>query len=276
MVHSRNDIGKAGILDPFQPTLNECLWQNDKLRPEIREQILEVAQEIADITNVQIEGLLMYGGAAGYQYSDESDIDVSVYPKHTSELAANYKEVLNIFRGRIEKVCGMELHFFLKDESQTELREASEAVYDILNDSWVTKPVKEEFNPYEEWADKIMQAQKIEGMLEVELKYLTSYLRTIENMDTAVPVLEKFVSIIDILRKIRSDEHIELRQKAVKEDITVKDRATQNEITWKYLDQAGLLKKLDFIKKALENSEEQEMLPVTMDQPIKPIYKSLY
>lgn len=275
MPQFRKDIGKAGILDPFQPTLNECLWENEKLKPEVRNDIIKIANELAEITGVEISDLLIYGGAAGYQYSSESDIDVSVYPNYNEEIEKNYEKILDIFRGRIEEICGMELHFFLKGINEKERREASESVYDIINDAWITKPQKCDFNPYERWADKIMEAEKIESMLKQQLADLKLYLSRISSIDQATPILTKFAEVISKLRIQRKEEHLSLRDKAVQEDVSVEDRATQNEITWKHLDKAGILKVLDLIKDSIDQNRNVEIKNV-VDENIDPIHQDLY
>lgn len=252
MSQFKKDIGKAGILDPFQPNLNECLWEGETLKPDIRNEIIKVATELAEITEIKITDLLMYGGAAGYQYSGESDIDVSVYTEFDKKTTENYEEILDIFRGRIEKICGMELHFFLKGPGEIERREANESVYDVLNNKWITKPKKHSFNPYEKWADKIAEAEKINSVIKHQLKLLKAYLEKMNSLEKAKPTLLKFASVVSVLREQRKKEHLKLREKAIKEDISVEDRATQNEITWKYLDKSGVLKVLDAIKDSIK------------------------
>lgn len=274
-----DDIGKAGILDPFQPTLNPCLWQGESLKPEVRDEIVQVANELAQLTGVEIQALLMFGGSAGYQYSSDSDIDVSVYPKN--DTIDNYEKTLDVFRNRIEHICGLELHFFLKDDSETEIREASEAVYDILNNQWITKPVKHDFNPFVEWSDKIVHAEEVSDILREELSKLKAFIYdikgTTQSLEPVLPVLTKFAKIITKLREKRKQEHKELRKKALKEDISVHDRATQNEILWKYLDRLGILSKLDFMKDAVKQhmGESEYQSIVLEDETIDPIYKGL-
>lgn len=280
VIAMRDDIGKAGILDPFQPTLNECLWEGENLRPEIRQEIMQIAEELGQITGIKINDLLMYGGSAGYQYSGDSDIDVSVYPEIDENFTENYEKNLNVFRGRIEEICGLELHFFLKNQKEPELREANENVYNITDNSWVTKPTRHDFNPFEEWADKIMEAQEIEKMINSEMSLLEEYLVGLRGsglgLETTIPVLDRFADIIRVLREKRKSEHLKLREKAIKEDISVEDRATSNEIIWKYLDQVGLLKKLDFIRKAVDQFEEKEELSPIINEQIRPIHQDLY
>lgn len=275
-----DDIGKAGILDPFQPALHPCLWQGESLKPEVRDEIIQIANEVAHFAGIEIEAILMFGGAAGYQYSSDSDIDVSVYPKQGT--VEDYKKALDLFRNRIEIICGLELHFFLKDDTETEIREASEAVYNVLENEWVTKPEKHDFDPFVEWADNIAEAQQIAESLEVELNNLKNLISSMNNttqsIEPIMPTLVKFAKVVTLLREKRKEEHKELRKKAIKEDISVHDRATSNEILWKYLDLLGILSKLDFLKDAVKaHSGDIDIESIVLeDEQISPIYQQLY
>lgn len=258
MIPSRTDIGKSGILDLFNPTLHQCLFTNDKLSPKSREKILNIAQEIAKAAKIEIIGLLMYGGAAGYQYSSRSDIDVSVYPKIDQHLVDNYDDLLLLFKNRVEEVCGLELHFYLKSPEQQEQMEANEAVYDILNDKWLVKPQHHNFNPYEEWADKLAISEELAVILKQELSNLRSILAQSTDTNPPLDILTKFSNLVGHLRDLRAKEHLALREKALVAPLTIHDRATLIELTWKYFDKEGLISTLDLIKRYVEQFDGKE------------------
>lgn len=63
----------------YHDELNPVFWENDKLKPEIRNHLLYIAkfwQDFAKIPNSIIEDIILVGGNANYNYTEHSDLDI--------------------------------------------------------------------------------------------------------------------------------------------------------------------------------------------------------
>lgn len=63
----------------YHKDLNEKLWVKNALNPDVRDRLLEIANmwaESAGIKPEDIHDIVMTGGNANYNYTDQSDIDV--------------------------------------------------------------------------------------------------------------------------------------------------------------------------------------------------------
>ena len=65
----------------FHEELNPELFQGDKLIPEVREQLLLIAQDFVDhlgIQHIDVEDITVSGSNAAYSYTKHSDIDLHI------------------------------------------------------------------------------------------------------------------------------------------------------------------------------------------------------
>lgn len=112
----------SSILDFPRKTLPKQLWIYDnysdlpELNPTLRALILDAAKDYLYRYHLELLDTRLYGGAASYQWSPGSDIDISIYasgwPKditqeETEKLQSYFKDIKIPFEG-------YELHFFLK------------------------------------------------------------------------------------------------------------------------------------------------------------------
>lgn len=247
---------QSSILDPFQDTLQPCMWMAVEdgiyvLKDEVRLEILEGVRELEKYTGLIPKAVNLYGGAASYQYSSASDIDISVYVEKDDNYKKNYEEYAGLFKSYIRETCGLEIHYFLKPPYlNDEVKEASEAIYDVYDNKWIVAPTKYDFDPKVEWKEKIEEAVEIERDITAQLDLLKEKLNKLKYEQkpycSMVNSLNKFVEIYDTLREKRNAEH----QKLLELDhVSVFDRASQAEINWKYLDMTGIKDKLAYLKK---------------------------
>ncbi len=255
---------KSGILDPFQKEMNPKIWdtsgEEPKIKDDLKEKVFEKIKLFTDKYGIEPFGLTFYGGNAGYQYGDGSDIDLGIYIEWPEEKVPMYKDMLDFCRGELSfDHEGIEVHFFLKDPVEKEAVEANENVYEILNDTWIQKPKKFDVDPKEELAPFIEKGNVLVQKMQITFDKLMSDLKNLKSMDVEeVPksyleVFQPLVKVVKQLRVNRNIEHKNLRKKAVDgEEITFFDRATQNEVAWKLLTETKMLGKLDEIKDILE------------------------
>ncbi len=231
---------KSGILDKFQPTLNPVIWDGSKMKDDFRIAVEDVVKSNCSDNGLELKGILIYGGNAGYQYGPNSDIDISVYIDWEQTNPEKYEELAENFRNEKFLYDGIEVHFMLKNPEERELVEANENVYNILEDKWLQEPAKHDFDPKEEFASLIAKALTFKDKLikaydevEKEAKELKNA-GVISIPDGSLTSLKTLIGIVAQVRKNRDIEHQELRKKAIKhERITLFDRATENEFVWK-------------------------------------------
>lgn len=247
-------IGISSILDTFKDTLNPKLWDGDRLLPDFEKTILDKVNQWSEIHQLEVLAVLFYGGNAGYQYSDSSDADVSVYVKYPDEF--DYEELAESLYDQGFDFEGIETHLFLKPPSEKEHVEANENVYSVLTHKWVQAPLRYDIDPLIEFAPAIDKGNDLKEQMEI------IYNSAIKDMDELAKIgveslpkeslvkLGALIGIISKLRKNRDLEHKQLREKAIRgERITFYDRATQNEIAWKLISETPMRKNLDQIKR---------------------------
>jgi len=74
------DSYRLGDAVKFNDKLNPKLWgSNEHLHPQIREQLLHIAEDFAEflgVSNFEIKDITISGSNAAYTYTDNSDIDL--------------------------------------------------------------------------------------------------------------------------------------------------------------------------------------------------------
>jgi hypothetical protein len=153
------------IINSFylQDNLNPEIWdlpnerymgdeevQNYKLKPEIRERLLKVANLFIEYldTDLFIQDIIFVGSLVGYNWSEFSDFDIHILidlnesenKKLTEELFRLKKTVFNAAHDI--RIKGYETELFVQDSNE---KNSIEGIYSILNNEWLKKPKKENF-----------------------------------------------------------------------------------------------------------------------------------
>mgnify|MGYP003636676926 FL=1 len=130
--------------------LNTDIWDDNVLKDEVRERLLEIAEEFVKFINVElemsdIEDIIFTGSLANYNYTKFSDIDVHVLfnfknfdenEELTKEYLMSKKYIWNIAHKILIK--GYEVELYPQNTSETH---HSTGVYSIMNNEWVKKPL---------------------------------------------------------------------------------------------------------------------------------------
>jgi hypothetical protein len=138
------DLGAAV---KFNTKLNPRLWTNDEhLRPEVREQLLRIADDFAQslgITDFELKDVTVSGSNAAYTYTPHSDIDLhlvvdlpkadqsEVYRELFDAKKYQYNDMHNITIG------GYDVELYVQDANQPHI---SQGIYSVLNDEWIQVP----------------------------------------------------------------------------------------------------------------------------------------
>lgn len=152
-----------------QTELNPELWDDDRLKPEVRAKLLAFGDAFADFCKVPAElrkDVLLVGGSAGYNWTDFSDIDVHVLaprgalgPREVvDELLAAKKKLWSLSRSVTVK--GHPLEGYIQDPDETLI---SQGVYSLNNDEWVRHATRSGHS----WTTDEAFESKVENLMSV-------------------------------------------------------------------------------------------------------------
>ena len=210
--------------------LNPKFWNdNKKLNSEVRERLLEIAEEFIGFLKVPVvvDDILFIGSLTNYGWSDYSDIDLHIsldfnqFPKDNLNL---YEELFNvkkvIFNSNHDiTIFGYDVELYVEDSNKGSY---SNGVYSVLHDKWKIEPKKENVS-----IDKEVLRKKV--------KNWTSKIDTIiDNSD-----VENYEESIELLDKLK-DKLGEYRTSGLKN----KGEFSYENLVYKYLRRSGHLDKL--------------------------------
>jgi hypothetical protein len=137
--------------------LNPKVWENEEMIPEVREQLLQIAQDFYDGTDLKadVQDIILTGSLANYNWSEKySDYDIHILIDFKDvyddeELVKKYADsVKNIWNGLHDiEIGGYEVEVYI--QGIKEIHKAS-GIYSVMNDEWNVKPSKKDFEPNEE------------------------------------------------------------------------------------------------------------------------------
>lgn len=125
----------------YSPELNDKLWDNNTLIPEVRRKLLQIAEHFVDFLktpDLKIRDITISGSNAGYNYSDYSDIDLHIvadYDESQVELFMAKKNNYN-FTHDI-KINGIDVELYVQDSKQTH---HSAGIYSVMRNKWISEP----------------------------------------------------------------------------------------------------------------------------------------
>ena len=140
------------ILSSFklQDELNPKIWDGDKMKPKVRERLLEIAYEFIEYLNIDVivSDVIMTGSLSNYNWSEFSDVDLHVvldFNQFPESQRLLYEELLKIKKTLFNNkqnitIYGYDVELYAQNESEIHF---SSGVYSILFDEWANKPKKE-------------------------------------------------------------------------------------------------------------------------------------
>lgn len=137
----------------YNDRLNPIVWDGETLRPQVRKKLIEIAEafvEFLEIDAATVEDYLVVGSIANYNWNKYSDIDLHILMDFqkagdscNEEITEEWlmaKRAVWIERFDIE-IDGLKVEVGPQD---VKVELVSEAVYSVLENSWVKKPTKKE------------------------------------------------------------------------------------------------------------------------------------
>jgi predicted nucleotidyltransferase len=134
---------------PKEKNMGDSDGQEMKMRPEVREKLLETANIFIDFLGVDVivTDIIMIGSLVNYNWSKFSDIDLHIvvnfnqFPENSRDLYLEFfdlKKVIFNQRHNI-KMFGYDVECFVQKEDETTF---SSGIYSILYDMWMNEPKK--------------------------------------------------------------------------------------------------------------------------------------
>ena len=128
--------------------LNEYLWDNNKLKPDVREKLLKNAKafiEFADLNNLKFEDITLTGSLANFNYSPQSDIDIHVVFDFSqisddTEFVGDYLKLKKLLweKNLPITIKGYDVEIYFQNSTEPH---HSTGVYSIFKNEWLKKPV---------------------------------------------------------------------------------------------------------------------------------------
>lgn len=144
----------AALTLQYHNELNPNLWENNKLKDEVKEKLLQISNvwtEFAKIPSEAVEDVLVVGGNANYNYTPYSDIDLHILidkdkiadcPEILDEYLRDKKQLWS--HSHDIKIYNHDVEIYAQDIS--EQVPPNQGSYSIVNDQWINEPKLEEVN----------------------------------------------------------------------------------------------------------------------------------
>jgi hypothetical protein len=132
-----------------KPELNERIWVDGVMKPEVRKRLLKIASEYFNNLNllgVDILDVTMTGSLANYHWSKYSDVDLHIIIDY-KEVPMRYSLVADFLKTKSTlwnethniKIYGFDVELYVQDEEEPH---TSTGVYSLLKNKWVIEPKK--------------------------------------------------------------------------------------------------------------------------------------
>lgn len=203
--------------------LSVKLWKEEKLKPEIREQLLKIADVFIEYIGVPIDvvDITMTGSYANYNYTPYSDIDLHIIvdPAGINKDVDLVEEFLKAKRQYWNdrhdiRVLNIEVELYAQDKDEPH---ASSGVYSVKEDKWLEKPKKfrKEFDRSNvskkvKYFKRLIDIEIEEAKMNRDIKGLEKLIKKIRDMRSAG--LEKSGEMADeniIYKVLRSEGDIQ-------------------------------------------------------------------
>lgn len=130
----------------MQKELNPKIWEDKKLKEDVRETIIDIVSEFMDnlIIPVEILDVRVVGSNASYNYREHSDLDVHIISN--LELVGSPTEIVqalynsersNFNRTHDIKIKGIDVELYVEDVNSAV---TSNGIYSVIDDVWIKEP----------------------------------------------------------------------------------------------------------------------------------------
>jgi predicted nucleotidyltransferase len=136
---------------PNEKSMGDAEGQKYKMKPEVRERLLEIAYQFLDYLKIDliVTDVVLTGSLANYNWSKYSDFDIHIivnYNQFQPSQVELYKELFMLKKALFNKnhdikLFGYETELYVEGEEDAHF---SSGVYSLLYDEWQHNPEKED------------------------------------------------------------------------------------------------------------------------------------
>lgn len=229
----------------FHEDLNPQLYLGGKMRSDIRQKLLDIAehfQGFLGVENLALKDITVSGSNAAYSYTPHSDIDLHLIVDFTHLPNDDvYRELFDAKKWQYNewhdiKVKGYDVELYVQDAAQPH---TSLGEYSVLHDEWNRIPTKQRAN-----LDDVATRMKYEKLKELAVRALAANDEQFLNM------------VLDIVKRYR------------RAGLAEKGEFGPENLAFKLLRKSGLFKKLWDLKRSFTSRDlslETENDPVDTD-----------
>lgn len=165
----------------YNDILNPNVWDGLKLKPEIKEKLLQIGKDFYTDTETDapLKDILFVGSLANFNWSDTSDFDVHIVIdfKDVDENVELVEKLVNALKSKWNDehdihLKGHNVEVYIQDITK---ENRSSGVYSLIQDKWLTEPQKEnviidkekiqqKYNDYVRKINSGIKAQDIEKL----------------------------------------------------------------------------------------------------------------
>lgn len=197
----RNELNPKIWILPKGKNPNQSDGQIYEMKPEVRERLLEIANEFLEYIDVEffVTDIVLTGSLANYNWSKYSDFDIHVIVNYNQFNTASldlYKELFKLKKALFNKnhdikLFGYECELYVEGEDEAHF---SSGVFSLLYDEWQNTPKQEDVE-----IDKSTVKRKAKQWMDI----IDGVLENVEDEDieTAKEMIDKYK---DKLKKFRT------------------------------------------------------------------------
>jgi len=170
-----NDFSKnnESILDKISDELSE-IFEDGKIKKEVKLNIIDGINIIKqEFPNLNIDKILVVGASVTYQYSETSDIDITVFVDKSipDDLFKSVDKWIESNLDTKYKYNKRKYQFKLSKDSTKEQLDKVDSAYDITNDIWIKKlDLEKTKNIYNKKINKDSKESKLYREMEKSIK----------------------------------------------------------------------------------------------------------
>ena len=130
----------------FNRDLNPRLWHKQRMRPDVRAKLLEIAADFKQslgLTDLEVKDITVSGSNAGFTYTPHSDIDLHlVVDIPQADVSDVYRELFDAKKYQYNAehnitIGGYDVELYVENANQPPV---SQGVYSIVQDDWINIP----------------------------------------------------------------------------------------------------------------------------------------
>jgi len=184
------------VHDHLQPEI----WRDKKMWPDVRERLLEIAEDFIEglDVDIDIEDMRLTGSLANYNWSPYSDVDLHIVADFSKidEDTQLVKSFLDAARARWNSLHAIDIHGFEVEIYMENVGDVhySSGLYSVLDDQWIAEPFPQDIDI--DFVTARKKSDDIETIINlidrmIEAGHLASSLKSIERVKQKIAKMRK-------------------------------------------------------------------------------------